>query len=77
MPACEERGGAPAAAHSDTNARVWPEPDDALLEQIAGTLSFSLGAPAGIWVAPDGGEVLFRRSGPRSFVSDLYPGVGA
>jgi len=72
LPACEERAGAPAAAHSDTQTRAWPEPDDALLEQIAGTLSFSLGAPAGIWVAPDGGEVLFRRSGPRSFVSDLY-----
>lgn len=43
-----------------------------MLEQIAGTLNFSLGAPAGIWVAPDGSEVLFRRSAPRSFVSDLY-----
>ncbi|MEO8183515.1 MAG: prolyl oligopeptidase family serine peptidase [Deltaproteobacteria bacterium] len=72
LPACQEPGGSPAAAHSSSAAQVWPEPDDAVLEQIAGTLSFSLGAPAGIWVAPDGGEVLFRRAGPRSFVSDLY-----
>ncbi len=46
--------------------------DDALLEQIAATLEFRLGRPSGIWVAPDGKEVLFRRSPPRSFVSDLY-----
>jgi dipeptidyl-peptidase-4 len=70
LPACEESGGTPATAHAP--APAWPEPDDGVLEQIAGTLSFSLGAPAGIWVAPDGSEVLFRRSGPRSFVSDLY-----
>jgi dipeptidyl-peptidase-4 len=46
--------------------------DDALLEQIAATLEFRLGRPSGIWVAPDGKEVLFRRSPPRSFVADLY-----
>ena len=59
----------PTAAAS---APVWPEPDDTVLEQIASTLGFSLGAPAGIWVAPDGSEVLFRRSTARSFVADLY-----
>jgi dipeptidyl-peptidase-4 len=58
---------APAAAKA-----AWPEPDDAVLEQIASTRDFSLGVPAGIWVAPDGGEVWFRRSAPRSFVADLY-----
>ena len=46
--------------------------DDALLEQIATTLEFRLGRPSGIWIAPDGKEVLFRRSPPRSFVADLY-----
>jgi dipeptidyl-peptidase 4 len=46
--------------------------DDRVLEQIASTLNFSLGKPAGVWVAPDGREVLFRRSEARSFVSDLY-----
>lgn len=46
--------------------------DDAVLEQIAVTLNFSLGRPMGIWVAPDGKEVVFRRSPPRSFVADLY-----
>lgn len=59
---------APAAASAPT----WPEPDDTVLEQIASTLNFALGAPAGIWVAPDGSEVLFRRSAARSFVADLY-----
>jgi dipeptidyl-peptidase 4 len=72
LPACEESGGRPVAAQAQPNVGGWPEPDDAVLEQIAATLNFSLGAPAGIWVAPDGSEVLFRRSGPRSFVSDLY-----
>jgi dipeptidyl-peptidase-4 len=46
--------------------------DDGVLEQIASTLNFALGKPAGVWVAPDGREVLFRRSPARSFVADLY-----
>src|SRR5262245_60778777 len=66
----------PATSAAVTSAAVasspWPEPDDAVLEQIASTLNFSLGEPAGIWVAPDGSEVLFRRSAARSFVADLY-----
>jgi dipeptidyl-peptidase 4 len=60
--------GAPRARSS----QPWPEPDDSVLEQIASTLNFSLGVPAALWVAPDGGEVLFRRSEARSFVSNLY-----
>jgi dipeptidyl-peptidase-4 len=66
--------GAPASAGSTAPSlpATWPEPDDTVLEQIASTLNFSLGMPAGLWVAPDGGEVLFRRSEPRSFVADLY-----
>jgi dipeptidyl-peptidase-4 len=50
----------------------WPATDDTVLEQVAATYNFGLGKPAGLWVAPDGGAVLFRRSGPRSFESDLY-----
>ncbi|MEY4550365.1 MAG: hypothetical protein RL685_6560, partial [Pseudomonadota bacterium] len=61
-----------AAATASAAAPAWPEPDDTVLEQIASTLNFSLGAPAGIWVTPDGSEVLFRRSAARSFVADLY-----
>jgi dipeptidyl-peptidase-4 len=61
-----------AASPAPPPRPAWPEPDDAVLEQIASTLNFSLGMPAGIWVAPDGGEVWFRRSAPRSFVADLY-----
>jgi dipeptidyl-peptidase 4 len=72
------RAGAPTAAGSTptgATAPAAPAParaDDQLLEQIASTLSFTLGKPAGVWVAPDGREVLFRRSPARSFVSDLY-----
>jgi dipeptidyl-peptidase-4 len=67
-----ETSPAPPQPTAATSASAWPEPDDTVLEQIASTLSFSLGAPAGIWVAPDGSEVLFRRSTARSFVADLY-----
>jgi dipeptidyl-peptidase-4 len=62
----------PSTAPPAPTMPPWPEPDDRVLEQIASTLNFSLGVPAGMWVAPDGGEVLFRRSEPRSFVASLY-----
>jgi dipeptidyl-peptidase-4 len=62
----------PTAPPAPATPAAWPEPDDRVLEQIASTLNFSLGVPAGMWVAPDGGEVLFRRSEPRSFVASLY-----
>jgi dipeptidyl-peptidase-4 len=74
-PATPAAGGAPPSGVNATPTApraAWPEPDDAVLEQIASTRDFSLGMPAGIWVAPDGGEVWFRRSAPRSFVADLY-----
>lgn len=51
---------------------AWPEPDDAVLEQLALTYNFKLGTPRHVWVTPDGAEVLYVRSPPRSFVSDLY-----
>jgi dipeptidyl-peptidase-4 len=63
---------APVTVSAPNPPSAWPEPNDTVLEQIASTLNFSLGVPAGMWVAPDGGEVLFRRSAPRSFVADLY-----
>jgi dipeptidyl-peptidase-4 len=65
-------GTVPPAPPARTSPAAALRADDALLEQIAGTLNFNLGRPAGIWVAPDGKEVLYRRSPQRSFVSDLY-----
>ncbi len=61
-----------ASASASPARSAWPPTDDIVLEQIAATYNFNLGQPAGLWVSPDGGAVLFRRSGPRSFVSDLY-----
>jgi dipeptidyl-peptidase-4 len=46
--------------------------DDEFLEQYAATFRFSLGQPAGIQITERGDAVLFLRSGPRSFVRDLY-----
>jgi len=42
------------------------------LEQFAATYRFSLGRPANIEITRAGDAVLFLRSGPRSFVRDLY-----
>jgi len=42
------------------------------LEQYAATYRFSLGRPKNIAVTPGGEAVLFLRSGPRSFVQDLF-----
>ncbi len=46
--------------------------DPAFIEQYAATRGFSLGRPAGVALSPSGDTVLFLRSGPRSFVRDLY-----
>jgi dipeptidyl-peptidase-4 len=46
--------------------------DDAFLERYAATYRFRLGAPALVRPTPDGRHVLFLRSGPRSFVRELY-----
>src|SRR5690606_136947 len=61
-------GGASAPA----SPAGWPAIDDSFIEAQTATLNFSLGTPARVWVAPDGGAVLFTRSGPRSFESALY-----
>ena len=51
-------------------------PDDAsdpnFLEQFAVTYRFAQGAPNGFRITPDDQTVLFLRSGPRTFVNDLY-----
>ncbi len=42
------------------------------LEQYAATRGFTHGTPKNISITPDGSAVLFLRSGPRSFVQDLF-----
>ncbi len=45
---------------------------DSFLTDYAETFRFRLGRPSQIKVTPDGDAVLFLRSGPRSFVQDLW-----
>ncbi len=53
-------------------ARMPASADSAFLDQYAATYHFTLGKPTATHVTPDGDAVLFLRSGPRSFVQDLY-----
>lgn len=46
--------------------------DPQFIEQYAATLRFTLGTPQSFQFVPNGRAVLFLRSGPRSFVRDLY-----
>jgi dipeptidyl-peptidase-4 len=64
-PATARPGAAPAAPAPEAAA-------DTFLAQIAATSRFTRGRPAAITVTRDGRSVLFLRSGPRSFVQDLY-----
>jgi len=59
---------------SETEPTRRPEcvADDSFFEAYCATRRFSLGAPRSVGVTPDGSAVLFLRSGPRSFVQDLY-----
>jgi dipeptidyl-peptidase-4 len=50
---------------------TWPALDANLLADAAATFNFKLGVPAPLAIAKDGG-VLFRRTPPRSFASDLF-----
>ena len=59
---------ASASARADETALA----DPAFLEQYAATYRFRLGHPTDVKVLPDGAAVLYLRSGPRSFVRDLY-----
>ena len=46
--------------------------DPTFLEQYAVTYRFNQGHPGHFVLTPDASAVLFLRSGPRSFVNDLY-----
>ena len=48
------------------------EPDTSFLSRWIATYRFSLGRPNAIQLTPAGDAVLFLRSGPRSFVQDLW-----
>src|ERR1700732_5000753 len=64
---------APANAPAATGVYAPPAGSDPqFLEQYTATLRFTLGTPQAIQVVPGGRAVLFLRSGPRSFVRDLY-----
>lgn len=49
---------------------TWPPLDDKLLADAAATFNFRLGLPAPLAITRDG-AVLFRRTPPRAFASDL------
>ena len=49
----------------------WPKLDDKLLADAAATFNWRLVAPAPLALTRDG-AVLFRRTPPRDFASDLY-----
>ncbi|TVQ29894.1 MAG: S9 family peptidase [Phycisphaeraceae bacterium] len=70
-------GACAAGRSAEPTAGQRPAPpesvaDPGFIEQWAATYRFSLGRPAGVNITPDGGAVLFLRSGPRSPVRDLY-----
>jgi dipeptidyl-peptidase-4 len=50
---------------------TWPALDDKLLADAAATFNFRLGLPTPLAITRDG-AVLFRRTPPREFASDLY-----
>lgn len=50
---------------------TWPALDETLLADAAATFNFRLGHPTTLAITKDG-AVLFRRTPPRSFASDLY-----
>lgn len=60
--------GAPGAGEAPV---TWPQLDEEFLVTSAATFKFRLGLPAPLAVTPDG-TVLFRRTGARDRVSDLY-----
>ena len=67
---CTQPSAPPPAAAA---AAVPPSiAEEKFLQDYAETFRFRLGRPAQIKVTPDGDAVLFLRSGPRSFVQDLW-----
>lgn len=61
----------PTTMPRTTPATTWPPLDEKLLADAAATFNFRLGKPAVLAVLRDG-AVLFRRTPPRGFASDLY-----
>jgi dipeptidyl-peptidase-4 len=61
----------PVSGNAPANVAIRTHNEE-FLRQYAATLRFSLGRPRSVTVTPDGSAVLFLRSGPRSFVQDLY-----
>jgi len=60
------------AAAGGTARSTDPASDDSILERWAATRRFAAGRPTAVRLTPDGGAVLFLRSGPRSSVQDLW-----
>jgi dipeptidyl-peptidase 4 len=61
-----------AACHPQTTAMTsWPKLDDKLLADSAATFTWRLGLPIPLAITRDG-AVLFRRTPPRDFASDLF-----
>ena len=61
-----------AACHPQATAMTsWPKLDDKLLADAAATFNWRLGTPTALAITRDG-AVLFRRTPPRDFASDLY-----
>lgn len=65
--ASEPRASAPSASSAGAHGAMA-----GYLEQHAATRGFTLGRPAATAMTPTGDKVYFLRSGPRSFVRDLY-----
>ncbi len=62
----------PAAAAAAAVAPATETPvDEGFIRQFAATYGFRLGQPQDTTIAPNG-DVLFTRTGPRSFVGDLF-----
>lgn len=59
------------ACHTNATMTKWPALDDKLLADAAATFNFRLGTPTVLAITKDG-AVLFRRTPPRDFASDLY-----
>lgn len=65
-----------ACGSTTPEATTFPEREPAIdfafLDQWTVTAGFRLGQPTAITISPDGTEILFLRSGPRSAERDLY-----
>jgi len=70
---CTSRSEDPAPREETAAVSIPPSvAETSFLEQYASTNRFRLGRPTSVQVAPGGDAVLFLRSGPRTFVNDLW-----